>query len=141
MHKAIEARGFKGDGAIADITRALTKAGYSYSPQHVGAVLNTGKKPINDKFVKALMKGLNIPESEISPVDSKIYQSGHDKPIKYDNSKHTEDSETPAPMTGDNQELFTFLRPDQKKMLLVWEKLDCEQRIALMSLAKLFIRG
>lgn len=61
--------------------------------------------------------------------------------VEYDNADHEEDNDRTKPVTSYESEKFTSLRPDQKKMLAVWEKLDCEQRIALMALAKLFIRG
>lgn len=116
--KAIESRGFKGDGAIAEITRALNSAGYRYSPQHVGAVLNTKKKPLNGIFVKKVMKALDIKESEISNKDSEIYQSLEDsgeKPTVSDNCKE--------------------LRPDQIDVLKKWDKItDCRKRCALLAL-------
>lgn len=63
------------------------------------------------------------------------------KPVaEYDNSDHEEDNGRTKPITSYESEQFSPLRPDQKQMLAVWEKLDCEERIALMTFAKLFIR-
>lgn len=114
--RAIESRGFKGDGAIAEITRALNAAGYRYTPQHVGGILSTKKKPLNGIFVKKVMKALDIKESEISNEYSKRYQSLEDageKPIVSDNCKE--------------------LRPDQIDVLKRWDKIkDCKKRGALL---------
>ncbi len=61
--------------------------------------------------------------------------------VEYNNSDHEEDNEFVKPVTRYEFEQFSSLRPDQKKMLAVWENLDCEQRIALMAWAKLFTKG
>ena len=60
---------------------------------------------------------------------------------EYDSSNYAEDNSCSVPVSCDRPEPFSPLRTDQKKILAVWDKLDCEQRIALMALAKLFIKG
>jgi len=112
---ALELRGFKGKGWCRRASDKVLEAGEHLTEQHIRAVLVNKTKPLNDKFINTLLRGLNISESELS-------------------------SSQPKPEVSDPGTAYHDEDPRLLEIQRLWGSICHQQRDALLAVAQGFAK-